>query len=122
MSINKAILVGNVGREPEIRYVEKGVAVATFPLATSERYKLNDKTIERTEWHNIVAWRQLATVAENYIHKGTQLYVEGRLQTRQWERDGQRHTVTEIVAETIQLLGSRTSDSDSLQGEHTRTN
>ncbi|MBR1631493.1 MAG: single-stranded DNA-binding protein [Paludibacteraceae bacterium] len=110
MSINKAILLGNVGKDPEVRYIDKGVAVANFSLATSERYVYQGKTVERTEWHNIVAWRQLAELAENYIRKGTQLYVEGRIQTRMWERDGQQRYITEIIAETIQLLGPRPAD------------
>lgn len=108
MSINKVILVGHVGRDPEVRYVERGLAVASFPLATSERgYTLPNGTQvpERTEWHNIVAWRGLAELAEKYIRKGSQLYVEGKLQTRTWERDGIRRSVTEIVAADIQLLG-----------------
>ena len=92
MSINKVILLGNVGRDPEVRYLDKNVAVATFPLATTDRgYTLPNGTQvpERTEWHNIVAWRNLAELAEKYIRKGRLLYVEGKLQTRTWEgKDG----------------------------------
>ncbi|MEA4840200.1 MAG: single-stranded DNA-binding protein [Bacteroidales bacterium] len=110
MSINKAILVGNVGKDPEVRYLDSGVAVATITLATTERgYTLQNGTQipDRTEWHNIVAWRGLAEVAEKYIKKGTQLYVEGKITTRKWEKDGVTRYTTEIVAENIELLGRR---------------
>jgi len=110
MSINKAILVGNVGKDPEVRYLDNGVAVATITLATTERgYTLANGTQvpERTEWHNIVAWRGLAEIAEKYIKKGTQLYVEGKISTRKWEKDGITRYSTEIVAENIELLGRR---------------
>lgn len=118
MSVNKVILVGNVGRDPEVRYIDKNVAVATFTLATTERgYTLQNGTQvpERTEWHNIVAWRGLAELAEKYIRKGSQLYVEGKLQTRSWEgKDGVKRFTAEIVADTIQLLGRR---ADSVSAE-----
>ncbi|MCK9312137.1 MAG: single-stranded DNA-binding protein [Bacteroidales bacterium] len=110
MSINKAILVGNVGKDPEIRYLDSGVAVATITLATTERgYTLQNGTQipDRTEWHNIVAWRGLAEIAEKYIKKGNQLYVEGKITTRKWEKDGITRYTTEIVAENIELLGRR---------------
>ena len=110
MSVNKAILVGNVGKDPEVRYLEKDVAVANFTIATTERaITLTNGTQvpERTEWHNIVAWRGLATLAEKYIRKGTQIYVEGKIQTRSYEKDGIKRYTTEIVAETIQLLGKK---------------
>jgi single-strand DNA-binding protein len=110
MSVNKAILVGNVGKDPEIRYLEKDVAVANFTLATTEKgYTAQNGTQvpERTEWHNIVAWRGLAKLAENYIRKGSQLYVEGKIQTRSWEKDGIKRYTTEIYAETINLLGKK---------------
>jgi len=110
MSINKVILVGNVGRDPEVRYLDKNVAVANFSLATTERgYTMQNRTQvpERTEWHNIVAWRGLAELSEKYIRKGSQLYVEGKLQTRSWEKEGIKRYTTEIVAEVIQLLGRR---------------
>ena len=116
MSINKVILVGNVGKDPEVRYLDKNVAVANFPLATTERgYTMQNGTQvpERTEWHNIVVWRGLAELAEKYIRKGTQLYVEGKLQTRSWEKDGVKRYVTEIYAENVQLLGKRSDSGDS---------
>lgn len=116
MSVNKVILVGNVGRDPEVRYLDKNVAVTNFPLATTERgYTMQNGTQvpDRTEWHTIVAWRNLAELAEKYIRKGTQLYIEGKIQTRTWEKDGVKRYATEILAETIQLLGKRPESSDS---------
>ncbi len=110
MSVNKVILLGNVGQDPDVRYLDKDVAVANFTLATTERgYTAQNGTQvpDRTEWHNIVAWRGLAKIAENYIKKGSQLYVEGKLQTRTWEKDGIKRHSTEIVADQIQLLGKR---------------
>jgi len=117
MSVNKVILVGNVGKDPEVRYLEKDLAVAKFTLATSDRARTlqNGTQIpERTEWHNIVAWRGLADVAEKYIRKGSQLYVEGKIQTRTWEKDGVKHYITEILAETINLLGKRPEHTEAL--------
>ena len=111
MSINKVILLGNVGKEPEVRYLEGGVAVATFSLATTERgYKTQSgqQIPDRTEWHNVVVWRGLAEIVEKYVHKGAQLYVEGRIRTRSWEdQQGVRRYATEIYAENIELLGRR---------------
>lgn len=104
-SLNKVMLIGNVGKDPEVRDFEGGMRRATFTLATSERFR--DR--ENTEWHNIVAWRQLAELAEKYIHKGSQIYVEGRITSRSWDgNDGAKHYVTEIIANTIQLLDRRT--------------
>lgn len=117
MSVNKVILVGNVGKDPEVRYLDKNVAVANFTLATTERaYTTQSGTQvpERTEWHNIVAWRGLAELAEKYIRKGGQLYIEGKIQTRSWEKEGIKRYTTEIYAETIQLLGKKTENSEAL--------
>ncbi len=109
--INKVILVGNVGKDPEVRYIDSNVPVARFPLATSERsYTGNNGTQvpERTEWHTIVVWRNLADVAEKYVRKGTQLYIEGKITYRQWnDKNNVTHYSTEIVADTMQLLGRR---------------
>lgn len=119
MSVNKVILVGNVGRDPEVRYLDKNVAVANFTLATTERgYTMQNGTQvpERTEWHNIVAWRGLAELAEKYIRKGGQLYIEGKIQTRSWEKDGIKRYTTEIYADTIQLLGRRSDRPEDQQG------
>lgn len=116
MSVNKVILLGNVGRDPEVRYIEKDVPVANFPLATSERGYTTQSGVqvpERTEWHNIVAWRGLAKLAETYIRKGSQLYIEGRLQTRSWEKDGVARYTTEIIADVIQLLDRREKAAES---------
>jgi len=107
MSVNKVILVGNLGKDPELRYTASGAAVATFSLATSERYKDRDgNSQEKTEWHNIVAWRQLAEICGKYLHKGRQVYIEGRIQTRSYDdRDGNKRYITEIVADQMQMLG-----------------
>ena len=126
MSVNKAILLGNVGRDPQVRYLDKNVAVANFSLATTERgYTMQNGTQvpDRTEWHNIVAWGGLAELAEKYIKKGSQIYVEGKLQTRTWEKDGIKRSTTEIVAEQIQLLGRRAEQqNDEQQGGSIETN
>ena len=108
MSVNKVILIGNVGKELEVRYLENNIKVANFPLATTERgYTMSNGTIvpDRTDWHNIVAWRGLADTSEKYVHKGSQLYIEGKLKTRNYEdKAGVRRYVTEIYAESIQIL------------------
>ncbi|HKL72486.1 MAG TPA: single-stranded DNA-binding protein [Marinilabiliaceae bacterium] len=111
--VNKVILLGNVGKDPEIKYFDNDVAVANFTLATSERaFKTRDgqEIPERTEWHNIVAWRGLAKIAESYIKKGSQLYIEGKLRTRSYDdANGVKRYSTEIVADIINLLGRRPS-------------
>jgi len=109
MSVNKAILVGFVGNDPEVKYLDSGTPVANFRLATSENYtnKAGEK-VTQTEWHNIVLWRSVAEVAEKYVRKGTQVYIEGRIRTRSWDdRDGNKRYTTEIVADTLQLLGKK---------------
>lgn len=116
MSVNKVILVGNVGRDPEVRYAGES-KVATFTLATSERYKdRNGENKENTEWHNIVAWRQSADVCEKFVKKGTQLYIEGKLRTRSYDQNGVKKYVTEIVVDTLQLLGRRPDSEDGFPG------
>ncbi len=109
MALNKVLLIGNVGRDPEIRHLEGGASVASFSLATTERFRdRNGETKEITEWHNIVAWRQLADLAGRFIKKGSQIYVEGRIRSRSWDdANGQKRYITEILADTIQLLGRR---------------
>jgi single-strand DNA-binding protein len=106
MSINKVILVGNVGKDPVIRYFDKGVAKATFPLATSETYtNQQGETITSTEWHNIVLWRALAEVAEKTVKKGAQIYIVGKIKTRSYvDKDGVNKYITEILADTLLLL------------------
>src|ERR1700722_10276245 len=110
MSVNKAILVGRLGRDPETRYTSGGQAVVNFTLATDECYK--DRAGERqkrTEWHRVVLWGKLAEITQQYLKKGMLVYVEGRIQTRQWEdkRDGQKKSTTEIVANVMRMLTSR---------------
>ena len=107
--INKVILVGNVGMDPEVRSLETGVKVARIRLATTERMfnRQTNETTEHTEWHTITLWRGLAEVVDKYVHKGAQIYIEGRLRSREWERDGQKHYATEIVADELKLLGRR---------------
>jgi len=106
MSINKVILVGNVGKDPVIRYFDKGVAKATFPLATSESYtNQQGETITTTEWHNIVVWRSMAEVAEKTVRKGSHLYVVGKIKTRSYvDKDGNNKYITEILADTFLVL------------------
>jgi len=110
-SVNKVILVGNVGRDPEVRYLDNNVSVANFTLATTERgYTASNGTVipDKTEWHNIVAWRGLADISERFIKKGSQIYVEGRLRTRSWDdKEGNKRYITEVYADNIVLLGSR---------------
>jgi single-strand DNA-binding protein len=110
MSVNKAILVGRLGRDPETRYTSGGQAVANFTLATDETFKdRSGERQKRTEWHRIVLWGKLAEIAQQYLKKGMLVYVEGRIQTRQWEdkRDGQKRQTTEIVGNVMRMLGSR---------------
>ncbi len=113
--VNKVILVGNLGREPEVRALESGVKVARFSLATTESYKDRNtgERIDQTEWHNIVVWRGLAEIAERYLHKGSQVYIEGKLQTRSYEdKDGITKYSTEIVAQNMTMLGGRQENGD----------
>ena len=109
MALNKAMLIGNVGKDPEVRHLESGVPVVTISLATSERYKdRNGEVKEQTEWHNVVLWRQLAEFAEKYLRKGMQIYVEGKIRSRSWEdQNGQKRYTTEIVADVVRLLGRK---------------
>jgi single-strand DNA-binding protein len=120
MSINKVILIGNVGKDPEIRYLDNNVAVANFTLATTERgftSRDGQQVPERTDWHNVVAWRGLAQIIEKYVKKGSQLYIEGKIRTRSYDdKDGVKRYVTEIFADNIQLLG-RKPDGGNPSGE-----
>ena len=103
--VNKVILIGNVGADPDVRYLEGGVAVANFRLATSEVYNRNGEQVRQTEWHNIVLWRNLAQIAEKYVKKGMMLYIEGRLRTRSWDdQNGVKRYVTEIYGDNMQML------------------
>ena len=110
--MNKVMLIGNVGAEPEVKYIDQGVCVASLRLATTERgYKLQNGTEvpDRTEWHNVVLWRRLAEIVENYVHKGDKLFIEGQIHSRSYEdRSGIRHNVTEIWAESLEMLSPKT--------------
>ncbi len=107
--INKVILVGHLGKDPELRYLEGGVSVVSFPLATSETFNKDGRKVEQTEWHNIVMWRGLADIAAKFLQKGKLVYIEGKLRTRQFEdREGIKKYTTEVVAENFTLLGRKT--------------
>jgi single-strand DNA-binding protein len=119
-SVNKVILVGNLGRDPEVRFMPNGEAVCNFSIATTENWK--DKSgnkQEKTEWHNIVMYRKLAEIAGEYLKKGAPVYLEGRLQTRKWEKDGVTRYSTEVIADQMQMLGSK---SDSVHEPRTGSN
>lgn len=107
--INKVILLGNVGQDPEVRTLETGVKVARLRLATTERIfnRQANETTEHTEWHTITLWRGLAEVVDKYVRKGSQIYVEGRIRGREWEKDGVKHYAIDIVADDMKLLGRR---------------
>ena len=119
MSLNKVQLIGNVGKDPDVRYLDSGIAVATFPLATTERgYTLANGTQvpERTEWHNIVLWRGLAETAEKYVHKGDKLYIEGKIRTRSYDdQNGIKRYVVEIFGDNMEMLTPRSVQSGQLQ-------
>lgn len=107
--VNKAILIGNVGADPEVKYLDGGVAVARFSLATTESYKnKNGERVDQTEWHNIVLWRGLAEVAEKYVKKGMKVYIEGRIRNRSWEdQNGVKRYTTEIQGDVMQMLSPK---------------
>ena len=111
--VNKVILVGNLGKDPEVRHLDNGRAVANFPLATSETYKNKQgERVTNTEWHNIVLWTPLAEIAERFLKKGGQVYIEGKLTTRSWDdQDGNKRYTTEVVGREMTLLGSRADSS-----------
>lgn len=110
--INKVILVGNLGKDPEVRYLEGGTAVAKFPLATSETYKNKEgQKVDSTEWHNIVMWRGLAEIAEKFLKKGSLVYIEGKIRTRAYDdKEGNKRYATEIIADNMTMLGRRNDD------------
>lgn len=122
MSVNKVILVGNVGKDPEVKYLDKGNVVATFSLATTERGYKTAAGVEipdRTEWHNIVMWRGLAEIAEKYVRKGSQIYLEGKIRTRNYDdQNGVKRYVTEIFADNMQLLGKREGNDQHIAAPH----
>ena len=114
VGVNKVILVGNLGKDPEVRYLDNGVAVANFSLATTESYKNKQgERVSQTEWHNIVLWRGLAEVAEKYLKKGSSVYVEGKIKNRKWEdKDGNTRYNTEILGDNMTMLGAKPSSED----------
>jgi single-strand DNA-binding protein len=113
MSVNKVILIGNVGKDPEVRYLDNNLPICKLSLATSEVYKNKaGEKVTTTEWHNVILWRGLAEVADKYVKKGSQIYIEGRLRTRSFDdKDKIKRYTTEIVADVMQLLGKRTDES-----------
>lgn len=119
--MNKVMLIGNVGKEPEVKYVDAGVCVASVRLATTERgYKLQNGTEvpERTEWHNVILWRGLAEVVEKYVHKGDKLYIEGQIRTRTYDdQNGVRRSVTEIWADSMEMLSPKSQTSEPVQNQ-----
>jgi single-strand DNA-binding protein len=121
--INKVILVGHLGKDPEVRHLEGGVAVASFPLATSETFNKDGRKVEQTEWHNIVMWRGLADVAAKYLQKGKLVYIEGKLRTRSFEdKEGVKKYTTEVVAENFTMLGRKTDFEADYTQKPVRTN
>jgi single-strand DNA-binding protein len=107
--VNKVILIGNLGKDPEVKYLDSGVAVANFSLATTENYRNKEgEKVSQTEWHNIVLWRGLAEIAEKWLKKGSSVYIEGKIRTRRWEdKDGNARYTTEILGENMTMLGKR---------------
>ncbi len=110
--VNKVIIVGRLGKDPEVRHLESGASVANFSVATSETYKDRNtgEKREQTEWHNVVLWRGLADIAEKYLHKGDMVYIEGKLRTRSWEKDGVTRYTTEIVGDNMNMLSPKGSN------------
>lgn len=108
-SLNKAMLIGNLGKDPEVRYTQSNKAVATLSIATSEKFKdSNGELQERTEWHRVIVWNRLAEICQQYLKKGSKIYIEGRIQTNAWEdKDGQKRYTTEIVGQTMTMLDSK---------------
>ena len=111
---NKVILVGNLGKDPEVRHLDNGIAVANFSLATTESYtNKQGERVNQTEWHNIVLWRGLADVAEKYLKKGNSIYVEGKISTRKWEdKEGNTRYSTDIIADKMTMLGSKSDNAN----------
>jgi single-strand DNA-binding protein len=116
-SVNKVILIGNLGKDPEVRHLESGVSVASFPLATSENYtNKSGERVSNTDWHNVVLWRGLADVASKFLKKGSKIYVEGKLKTRSWQdQEGNTRYTTEVVADSMTMLDRASADGSSAQ-------
>jgi single-strand DNA-binding protein len=115
--VNKVILVGRVGKDPEVRYLDSGIALCKFTLATNEKYKnKNGENVENTEWHNIILWRKLAEIAEKYVKKGDMLYLDGKISTRSYDdKDGIKKFFTEIIAENLKMLSKKGDNGSSQQ-------
>ena len=122
-SVNKVILIGNLGKDPEVRYLDSGVAVANFSLATTENYRNKEgEKVSQTEWHNVVLWRGLAEIAEKYLKKGSSVYIEGRIRNRKWEdKEGNTRYNNEILADNMTMLGGRSNDSNQDIGSNQNT-
>ena len=120
--VNKVILIGNLGRDPEVRHLESGASVANFPIATTESYKdKNGNRQDQTEWHNIVLWRGLAEIAEKYLKKGSQIYIEGKLRSRSWEdKEGNTRYITEVVGDSMTMLGGRSENNTLSQAQESK--
>lgn len=118
--VNKVILIGNLGKDPEVRYLEGGIAVANFPIATTETFRdKNGNKNEQTEWHQIVLWRRLAEVAEKFLKKGMQVYIEGKIRSRNWEdKDGNKRYTTEIFGDTLTILSRRDDQNNAYVRPH----
>jgi single-strand DNA-binding protein len=118
--VNKVILIGNLGKDPEVRHLDNGASVANFSIATTETYKDRNsgERVDQTEWHNIVLWRGLAEIAEKYLKKGDSVYIEGKLRTRSWEKDGVTRYTTEVVGDQMTMLGGKKSGDDSGQSSN----
>ncbi len=116
--VNKVILIGNLGKDPEVRYLDNGVAVANFSLATTESYKNKEgERVSQTEWHNIVLWRGLAEIAEKFLKKGSAVYIEGKIRNRKWEdKEGNNRYTTEILADNMTMLGKREDNTTQSSG------
>ncbi len=112
--VNRVVLIGNLGKEPDLQYLEGNIAVAKFPLATTETYKdKNGQLVSQTEWHTVVLWRGLAELAQKYLHKGSLVFIEGRIRTRNWEdKDKNRRFSTEIIGDNLVMLDKRKENSD----------
>ncbi|RUA34374.1 MAG: single-stranded DNA-binding protein [Bacteroidetes bacterium] len=118
--VNKVILIGNLGKDPEVRHLDNGASVANFSIATTETYKDRNsgERVDQTEWHNIVLWRGLAEIAEKYLKKGDSVYIEGKLRTRSWEKDGVTRYTTEVVGDQMTMLGGKKNNDDSGQSSN----
>ncbi|MBF0430805.1 MAG: single-stranded DNA-binding protein [Fibrobacteria bacterium] len=123
-SLNKAMIIGNLGKDPEIRTIPSGAKVANFSLATNESYTdKGGQRVDKTEWHRIVMWRGLADIAEKYLRKGSTVFIEGKISTRAWDdQNGQKRYTTEIVADNMQMLGGRNQNTDNNSADYGNTN